>query len=345
MSRYYEITIGATPGSTIPANPATGVIGGISTGQIQRQWTSYPSGVNDPGALNVEFDFFSATSDHGGQSPVGTLTIEGIALPDLFQSQKFYGRNITVKAGMVRGLPLANPAQAGTIWNGIINQSFGNWVGTEQTLDFVMFPSTNYTYQNPGNFVLHWPKNTSLQAALTACLNVAYPTLTNKFAINDGLYTLPYDVLHAVATFPLLAEYVNSITNSIAAPGVSMSINPDNTIVISDGTSPSSPIAVAFNDLIGQPTWIENLTMQFMTVMRADIQVQSIITMPKGLGFTGGQTVTAQSFPSQLGPQFQSAFQGQFIVQSVRYIGNFRDPNGQNWATIFQCNPIPGSTA
>ncbi len=345
MSRYYEITIAATPPTQIAAAPATAtspaVIGGTSTGQVQRQWTSFPGGVNDPGALNVEFDFLSSTSPHDGPG-FATLTIEGIALPDLFQSQKFYNRGIIIKAGMQAGLPLANPAQAGVIWNGTITQSFGNWVGTDMTLDFVISAFAHYTYQNPGNFVLSWKKGTSLQSALATCLNIAYPTLTPKFNIGSQ-YVLGYDVLHAVATFQLLNEYVQSITKSIAPPGVSMALRPDGTIFISDGSAPDTPIQVAFNDLIGQPTWIENLTMQFMTVMRADIQVGATIKMPQGISGPGGITTTPQSLPSQTGPQQSTAFQGTFVVQSVRYIGNFRDPNGQSWATIFQCAPVLGA--
>jgi hypothetical protein len=52
--------------------------------------------------------------------------------------------------------------------------------------------------------------------------------------------------------------------------------------VVFDKTYQPSSIAIQFTDLIGQPTWIEPNTMQVKTVMRADLQVGSIITMPQG---------------------------------------------------------------
>jgi hypothetical protein len=302
-------------------------------------WTSHPSGIFDPGALQVEFDFFAAEGGHG----VASLRIEGIALTDLFQSQKFYGKNITVRAGMQKGLPLANPAQAGVIWNGFINQSWGNWIDTDQTLDFVMFPSQNYTYRNPGNFVLNWPAGTSLQSALTTCLGTAYPTLNSPTFAIGSQYILNYNPLHAVSTFRQLCEYVKSITASISPPGVSMAINPDNSIHVWDGSAPNQPVQVAFTDLIGQPTWIEQNVIQFMTVMRADIHAGTFITLPSGLGSAGTIALTPQSFPSKLGPQYKSTFQGNFLVQSVRYIGNFRDPAGSSWASVIRAVPNLGS--
>ena len=327
MSRYYEITV--TP--RIPN-------AGASTPWV---WTSFPGGVNDPGALNVEFDFFSSTTYQGGQAPVGTLTIEGIALPDLFQTQQFYDAGIIVKAGMQKGLPLAQPSQAGTIWNGTVNQAFGNWVGTEMTLDFVMYPSVNYTLQKPGNFVFNWQPGTSLQSALTTCFATAYPGLASpKFAIGSQYVPPGNGGVHAVSTFPLLCQYVNSITKSITPPGVFMAINPDNSIHVWDGTKNAVQATVAFTDLIGQPTWIGANLMQFMTVMRADIQAGDVVTLPQGIGAAGSVSTTAAAFPSQLGPQYKTAFQGNFSIQSVRYIGNFRDPNGQSWATVFKAVPI-----
>ena len=337
----------------MPSGPAIGSIDSsglkviaVTHTPLIYKWTSYPSGVSDPAALQVEFDFFSAESSAGAGQQFASLTIEGIALTDLFQAQKFTGRNIVVRAGMQAGLPLANPAQAGVIWNGTIFQSFGNWQGTSQTLDFVMSPGGSiYTYSNPGNFVLNWPKGTSLQSALTTCLNTAYPTLNPpQFAISNQ-YVLNYNVLHAVSTFPLLAKYVNSITNSIAPPGVFMAINPDNSIHVYDGSvSPSAPKQIAFTDLIGQPTWIDVNTMQFVTVMRADIQVGTVIQMPAGLGGPGTTVLTPNALPSFLGPQYQTSFQGTFLVQSVRFIGNYRDPNGASWATVFKAVPQPGSS-
>jgi hypothetical protein len=350
VSRYYDIIVSAAPKApTIPTTPGPTIIGAVASNPVIHQWTSFPNGVNDPGALDVEFDFFSSTSGAPGSQNVATLTIHGISLTDLFQAPKYTNMNVTVRGGMQAGLPLANPAQAGIIWQGIIYQSFGNWVGTDMTLDFVMFPGALYTIREPGNFVLNWPAGTTLQAALTSMLGVAYPTLPPPIFTIGSQYILSYNVLHAVSTFKLMAEYVLSITNSITPPGVNMVIRPDNKIYVFDNSTPQDAKPIAFTDLIGQPTWIDANVMQFTTVMRGDIQVGTQVSMPQGLGAPGTVSIAnpQQSLPSQLGPQYKTAFQGKFLVTSIRFIGNFRDPNGASWATVFQCVPaipiVPGS--
>jgi hypothetical protein len=41
-----------------------------------------------------------------------------------------------------KGLPLANPAQAGVILEDTIFQGYGNWIGVEQYLDLVFFSNS-----------------------------------------------------------------------------------------------------------------------------------------------------------------------------------------------------------
>ena len=343
MPRYYDIVVTPQPkASTAAPAPAVGsVVNGLTviasttvnaSPQPFRRWTSHPNGSYDPGALLVEFDFFSFLSaDSQGLS---TVTIHGVSLQDLLQAQQFAGMQISVKGGMMAGLPLADPKQAGTILQGTIFQSFGNWVGTEMTLDLVVNFSS-YTYSNPGQIVLNWPANTSLKAALTSCLNVAYPTLPNKVLIGD-FYTLAHDTLAFYPTIAQLASHIRSITATIQPPGVDITIQPDKTILAFDGTQNSgTPIPIAFDDLIGQPTWIDVNTISIMTVMRGDIQVGNVLSLPQGLGAPGSVQTTAASQPSLL--KYRTAFTGNFLVQSVRQIGNFRDPNGASWSTVFTC--------
>ena len=46
--------------------------------------------------------------------------------------------DIEVWAGMEKGLPLAEPSQAGLIMKGSNFQPFGNWTGTAMTLELVL---------------------------------------------------------------------------------------------------------------------------------------------------------------------------------------------------------------
>jgi hypothetical protein len=310
MGRLYNITVGG------------------------KTWSSQQKGVDDPGALNIEFDFF----EYVYAIPMGnsTLTIEGVSLEDLQQAPQFAGQQLSMKAGMSAGLPLANPTQAGLVLAGQIFQSFGNWAGTEMTLDFVVIPSL-YTVSSPGNIVLNWKKGTTLQQALATTLSIAYPNTTAVFRIAQHINS--HDDIGAYSTLSNLAKHVKSVTKSPTSPGVDIVyLNTANTIIVLDGSVQTNPTQLQFTDLIGQPTWTDVNVMQFTTVMRADIGVGTVIKMPQGLQDVPGiVTTTAAAFPSQL--KYKTAFQGTFLVQSVRQIGNFRDPNGASWATIFQCVP------
>jgi hypothetical protein len=83
------------------------------------------------------------------------------------------------------------------------------------------------------------------------------------------------------------ASYLNGITQKIGRqlygksyPGVSISAL-GNTLYIYDGTAPSDAIALQFQDLIGQPTWISAAQVSFKTVLRSDITIGANVKFPK----------------------------------------------------------------
>jgi hypothetical protein len=316
--RYYDITL-TKPGSSTPF----------------RQWSSQYQGRFDPAALNVMFDMpvLPYATPGGGQS----LTIEGMSLQDLAQAQQFAGMNLTLRAGMQAGLPLANPKQAGTIIAGQVFQSFGNWVGTEMTLDLVLYPSI-YTPNNPGNFVLNWRKGQPLGDALKQMLSIVYPNTKIDVSISADLVN-NYDNPHVVHTLEDIAYFVGNFTEETFHNRVDISFQAGR-ITIRDKTYKPAPIQLAFTDFVGQPTWIEANIMQVTTVMRADIEIGSIIQMPQGMQNAPGIVGTsAASMPSSL--KYQSTFQNSFQVVELRQIGNFRAPDGAAWVTIFNCVQNP----
>jgi hypothetical protein len=162
--RYYDLTI-QQPGASQPF----------------AHWTSYPSGKPDSNALNIEFDIPVAPQ----ATPIGmqTVTIYGVPMKMITEAYRLTGAgspgaaptnpmNVVLKAGMGGGLPLENPKQKGVILQGSVFQSFGNWEGTDMTLDVVVSPAA-FTHDNPGNFVLSWTKGTQLSDALQQCLATA----------------------------------------------------------------------------------------------------------------------------------------------------------------------------
>jgi len=278
-----------------------------------RHWISLANGVNDPGALDVEFDFLSYQNALSGTDG-STVTIHGVPLSDITQAQQFAGMNIEVKAGMSKGLPPADPTQAGLILKGQIFQSWANWVGTQMDLNFVIYASM-YTYANPGNIVLNWKQGADLQSALQTTLGVAYPDLGIIFTLSKP-YVLARPVVHVHSTLAGFSQLVTSTTKTKTFPGVTVSTPINNTIIVSDSLLQPTPKTLKFNDLVGQPTWLNQAQMIVTTVMRADIQINDTIKMPQGLlDAPGTVTTAAAARPSQL--DYKSAFQGLFVVAST----------------------------
>jgi len=100
-------------------------------------------------------------------------------------------------------------------------------------------------------------------------------------------------------------------------------------------------VQLAFQDLIGQPTWIGPNTISFKCVLRYDIQVGDMVTMPPDPG-TGGTSIISALALTQQGvavpgqpTRNSSVFKGSFMVNEVHHFGNLRQPDADSWATAF----------
>ncbi|MBM7129391.1 hypothetical protein ISS99_07630 [Dyella mobilis] len=240
---------------------------------------------------------------------------------------------VVVTGGMKMGLPLANPNQAGLLLKGQVFQSYGNWQGTDMRLELVVYPS-QYTNDLPGNFVVNWLPGQSLIDALKTTLKIPYPNIPVSINIGQN-FVFDTAEVHFCATLEELAQYVSDLTASVFKQEVTITLQAGK-FVIFDKTYQPSPIEIAFTDLIGQPTWIQPKVMQMKTVMRADLQIGSRITMPQGFQNAPGLVTTlGSSLPSSV--KYQSAFQNNFTVTELRHLGNSRSPSGEDWATVFNC--------
>ena len=320
--RYYDIAL--TPsGSSSPV----------------KRWTSHPNGIYqppDPGALNVEFDMlvYLEATPMGGSS----FTIEGIEFQDLMAATDFAGMQIAVHGGMGVGLPLANPKQAGLLLAGEVFQSFSKWTGTEINVSF--FPIADaHSNDNPANINFIWPASSSFESAIIVALAASYPGVPVKVNVSPSLM-INHDEAHSAQDIGQLARYLSSLTQGLLGPnypGVDI-VYQGGAIFVYDGTQASVPITIQFNDLVGQPTWISANQIQIRTVLRADIVVGALIALPLGSpSLPGFVQTTFPSYPSTI--KYSLAFTGNFIVQSVRHVGNYRMPDGNAWVSIFNAVP------
>lgn len=320
--RYYSIVLGGSGG---PPNNFPAAQGG----QNNATFTSLINGQNDPGALDLEIDINTAPY----AVPMGSsfIRVWGVTLQQISQASQLNYKPIDIYVGMSKGLPLANPAQQGLVARGTIYPAFGNWIGTDMTLDMMLIGPTG-SQQSPANLVHNQPAGMPLGDAVKNTLSQAFPTYTPKVNISAGL-VLPNDEFGFYQTLTQYAYYIKQLSMKILGPknyqGVDI-IQQGSNLVVADGTgTQASPKTISFLDLIGQPTWLGLNTVSVKTVMRGDINVGDYVSLPQTQA-----TVSASS-----SPQFRtsSVFQGTFFVQQARHIGRFRQPTGDAWVSVFQC--------
>jgi hypothetical protein len=349
--RYYDVTI---------TNAKTGALIQPSYFKSLGVKSSYFSSLNGqplPAALNIELDIPVAPYAQPRQG--AWVRIWGISLQEISQSGGLNFADIVIKAGMQKGLPLATAAsaQAGIIMQGTIFQCYGNWIGTEMTLDMTLLPAAG-TDNKPVNLTWNSPKQTPMGQAIRQTLSTAFPGFKITVAVSASL-VLPYD---QTGTYTKLADFASMIANISqgqqfqgikplgggAYPGVSITIR-GNEIVAFDGTanygnnSFASPKTIAFQDLIGQPTWISPNQLNFKTVMRADLSVGDYIRMPATLATPYVLTAQGAAFPNTPARN-ATTFKGVFVITEVHHFGNFRQPDAASWVTVFDAAFVNSGT-
>lgn len=305
-------------------------------------------GQPNPNALNVEFDLpvFIGHQPQGGS----LIRIWGLGIDCLSQASNLnpvngVAKTFTLRAGMSKGLPLANPGQQGIVAKGQIWQAFGNWEGTEQTLDLIVNPAPP-----PGNYGVpiswNWPKGQNFQSSMQQMLRQAFPSYTPVVNISSSLIA-PSDQKGYYGNIDAFFKYVHRYTKKLGAqvhgstyPGVSFSFLGD-TIRVFDGTVTSAPKALAFQDLIGQPTWIDVNTITFPTVIRGDINIADLVKFPTGVLLPYALTTPNAAYPGSPAAS-SSAFQGSFRVTEMHFFGNSRQGDARSWNTTFTAI-LPGT--
>ena len=313
-----------------------------TTGKIVREYTTLlANGQTDPGALQLKMDLPVASF----ATPMGTtgawVQVWGIPLADIAQSSNLNGMRIEVYGGMQKGLPLANPAQAGLLVAGLIFQCFGTWIGVNMTLDFIIYPDSG-TPDSPKNIIHNWTLGTSLAASIKQTLVTAFPGYTVNINISPNLI-LAYPDQGYYQTLAQYAQFIKQRSIAIVGgtyQGVDI-VLAGRTFTVTDGTTQGTPKQISYLDLIGQPTWRAQNEIQVTCVMRADIAVNNYVQLPKTLTTTTQPGAVMQS--GQSADRQNSVFQGVFRVYQMRHVGDFRSPAGESWITALDCFTVPPS--
>lgn len=342
--RYYKLQLLSSSGVPLQATD-TGFTPKSGAGPTFTSLLS--NGTPNPNALNLELDC-TVVPAHVPQGQT-SVVIWGVGLPLLGMGSELTGANFILSAGMSKGLPLANPAQAGVIVQGRVYQGYGNWQGVQQTLNIIGMPGD---LAPKSGIAFTWTPATALAQALAMTFTQAFPGYQQSIAISP-LLTLSDSTVAENGFYKNLssfAQYVFERTLALGAlaigdtyAGVAITIDPvKKAIVAYDGTTPRGPaIQLAFQDLIGQPTWIGPNTVTFKCVMRADIQVGYLIQFPAGIYPPYALTTPGAAQPN-VPARSKSVFQGQFLVTEVHHFGNFRDADASAWVTVFTAT-APGA--
>ena len=323
--RYYNIVL---TNSTTGAQILPASLQGLPLSSL------LPNGQVNTSALNIELDLPVGPM----HAPIGQgiVKIWGISLAEIGSAYNLNDNLISVYAGMSKGLPLANPSQARLLIKGKIFQAFGNWQGTEQSIDLIFYPDGG-TNADPKNFALNWQAGTPLATALSGALTTGLPNAKQQINLSPRL-TLNYAVQGVYGTLNNLSTWANSFSQSIITdanyPGVTITYDGTTVKVTDQTTPPPNVTAIEFTDLLGQPTWIGSQTIQFKTVMRGDINLQDVVSLPQG-----PTIVTAASLSRFLNIQDKTSFTGNYVVQEIHHYGNFRQPDGASWNTTFNARP------
>ncbi|MGC9216168.1 hypothetical protein [Acidithiobacillus sp.] len=324
-----------------------------------KEWTSYPNGIYDPAAHNIIFDLpITAYS-----TPVGaqTVTIEGPALIDLVQAANYAPTGPTAKnptnafaswtielyGGMSpEGLPLSTPAAGqpapGLLATGEVFEAFGNWVGTDMSLSFLIVPGGN-DKARPG-LVFNWLPGQPIAQALGAMFSVAYPGRTQVIQVSPDLVGPVHGYPCIAKTLAGMAQAILDMTEGnkngmpVGYPGVEIYIQ-GGTIYATDTTQTKNlkAVEISLDSIIGQPVWTGSGVIAINVQQRADIQVGGIIKLPTGKSYGGlPGMVTTSAIPGNYAFDLNLAFNGPFIVKSIRHLGDFRGTSGLDWMTVIE---------
>jgi hypothetical protein len=190
----------------------------------------------------------------------------------------------------------------------------------------------------PLNLIHNMLENTPLSSAITQTLSTALPGMGMNVNISS-LLKLAYQDSGVYQSMAQYATYINKLSRSIMGGfGVHMASH-NNTVYVSDLTKPGAPVVLTAFDFIGQPTWIDNVTVEIKVVMRADIKPFDTVTIPANtlMNISGEAIIPLQS------EQVRSVTLESmtFYVTSIRHIGDFRNPDGNYWCTIIQAITNP----
>lgn len=337
MSRYYRIELSTQDGK--PISPSSLAGSGMPPGVITSLLSD--GARTNPAALNIEMDLPIYAAGLGDISAY--VRIWGLSLRDISRAFDLNLQKIKIFGGMAKGYPLADPTQQGLLIQGDIRQAFGNWVGTDMTLDMFVQPGNSATPDTPGNFASTWTQGEKLSAMIARTLSVAMPSVKQDIKIDDSRVSKSTES-HTATTLTQFSQYIQSITlHGLGDSDEGVTIVNNGQTVRAYESKPQVDATVKqirFQDLLGQVTWAEPLVITAKLVLRGDLHVLDTIQFPPNLISTVTGS-SASAFGATSRAQNSLSFDGKFKITQIHHWGNYRQADAMSWnTTIWATGPI-----
>ena len=358
--RYYHLTILNTTttkseqNNTLSVHRGKGNLSFFSYVRKNPNGSGYTAGSPtdkfDPGALDIQFQITETSLTTFDTSAGGVaITIQGVDITTINQASNLRGRTVSLQAGMGVGLPLSNPTQTGEILRGTVLSSVGNWSETDLSLTIYVIPYivpperwgiaiapelTPTDTQPVDNLQFHCQKGADLLEATKVALNHAATNYKVTTQIT-GPIPCPRDILGIYHSLKDLCIGIGRVWRETTGKDVFISIKGQSfSLATADNTS--TPVKIKFEELMGQPTWNGPVDMTFTTAMRGDICVGDLVELPN---IGQGGLILAQSEAAIFATRNHSLFAGVYRVRTITHLGQFRSPDGFQWASTFTCYP------
>ncbi|MCU5774729.1 hypothetical protein N5923_21745 [Erwiniaceae bacterium BAC15a-03b] len=290
--------------------------------------------------LHIDFDAMIAGYD---VIKSGTkISLYGLPASMLSQSVQLNGYHLKLKAGFTQGLPLANPGQADWIISGEIYNCYANWIGTEQSLNFIVNPSPLLNDEGQSTCItLSGKRGDNLGKVVEQALKRAYPKCEVITTVSNKL-VLPEDATGVCPRMEPLATTARSMSKDIinddGYSGVQVVVADDvihvfdNWWVSGEGDKPILP-----QELIGQPTWAGLKLVSFKCPLRADLRCGDKISLPKNILSAPSSLLSVNN--EQANPMLRNNvnFSGLFLITAVRHVGKYLSADSSNaWVTNYE---------
>jgi|AGFS01.1.fsa_nt_gi hypothetical protein len=332
--KYYRLEITDKDGNT-PLDAAGNPVG------------PFDSSLSPGAGLHIEFD--ALITGYDVVSSGTQIAIHGVPVTMLRESAQLAGCQIDLTAGFTAGLPLANPAQAGLILSGQIYNPFANWLGTHQSLNFIVNPSPLLNDKGQAaSITLDGKKGEKLSDVLQRALTTAYPGFTLEISISDQL-VLAEDGVGVYNRLTQLAATLRSqsfsMINRDDYTGVQMVMQNRSIRVFDNAGEDNGAIQILPHELIGQPTWIGPVSASFKCPLRADLRCGDKVELPQNIISGPGALLAVSSERSYSSLRTQVNFSGKFLITSVRHVGEYLNPDNSNsWVTIYEAVALAKNT-